>query len=65
MRKLVMVISLLAFVAAAPMAMAAEKPSKAEKVACCHGKGKCDNKHTKTVCEKEGGKVVMDCKDCK
>jgi hypothetical protein len=65
MRKLVTVIALLAFVAAAPLAMAAEKSSKEEKVSCCHGKGKCDNKHTKAECENEGGKVVKDCKECK
>jgi hypothetical protein len=50
---------------AAPVVMAAETSSKAEKVACCHWKGKCDNKHTKADCEKEGGKVVKDCKGCK
>ena len=34
------------------------KPQKGKRVFCCYGKGKCDNLHTKTACEKEGGKVV-------
>jgi hypothetical protein len=64
-RRFVLVFGLLAFVAAASTAVAAETSCKAEKEACCHGNGKCDNKHTKTVCEKEGGKVVKDCKECR
>jgi len=40
-------------------------PRKEDRVHCCHGKGKCDNLHTKEDCEKEGGKVVKSCKDCK
>ena len=64
MKKLVVVMALLAFVAGAPFAMGADKPAKDVKVSCCHD-GKCDNKHTKTECEKEGGKVVKDCSDCK
>jgi len=42
-----------------------EKDKKGERVFCCHGKGKCDNLHTKADCEKEGGKVVKSCKECK
>jgi len=41
------------------------KPAKEPKVYCCHGKGDCDKIHTKAECEKEGGKVVKHCKDCK
>jgi len=42
-----------------------EKGQKSERVFCCHGKGKCDNLHGKADCEKEGGKVVKNCKECK
>lgn len=41
------------------------KAQKGERVFCCHGKGKCDNLHGKADCEKEGGKVVTSCKECK
>ena len=41
------------------------KDQKGERVFCCHGKGKCDNLHGKSDCEKEGGKVVKSCKECK
>jgi hypothetical protein len=41
------------------------KAAKQLKVYCCHGKGDCDKIHTKAECEKEGGKVVKHCKDCK
>ena len=41
------------------------KAVKQLKVYCCHGKGDCDKIHTKAECEKEGGKVVKHCKDCK
>ncbi|MBI4965373.1 MAG: hypothetical protein HY913_19005 [Desulfomonile tiedjei] len=41
------------------------KDQKGERVFCCHGKGKCDNLHGKADCEKEGGKVVKSCKECK
>lgn len=41
------------------------RDQKGERVFCCHGKGKCDNLHTKVDCEKEGGKVVTGCKECK
>ncbi len=64
MKKLVVVMALLAFVAAAPVAMGADKAAKDVKVACCHD-GKCDKHHTKAECEKERGKVVKDCSECK
>jgi hypothetical protein len=41
------------------------KPTKEPKVYCCHGKNDCDKIHTKAECEKEGGKVVENCKQCK
>lgn len=41
------------------------KVQKGERIFCCHGKGKCDNLHGKADCEKEGGKVVKSCKECK
>jgi hypothetical protein len=68
MKKLFLILCLLAFAAVPPLSIAQEKstkPAKAEKIYCCHEKGKCDKLHTKEVCEKEGGKVVKDCKDCK
>jgi hypothetical protein len=71
MRKLVVGLALIAFATAAPLALAHEKSSKEMKetkgnrVYCCWGKGKCDKNHTKVECEKEGGKVVDDCKKCK
>ena len=51
-----------------PMIVASHGPGKApkgERVFCCHGKGKCDNLHAKADFEKEGGKVVASCKECK
>lgn len=38
---------------------------KTERVYCCHERGKCDKLHTKAECEKDGGKVVKSCKECK
>lgn len=66
MRKVVILLALLAFIVVVPMAMAAEKPAAppmGDKVNCCT-KGKCAQM-PKADCEKGGGKVVMDCKDCK
>jgi len=71
MRKVVVILALLAFAAVPPMALAHEKSSKesketkGERIYCCWGKGKCDKQHTKAECEKEGGKVVTSCKECK
>jgi|WetSurMetagenome_2_1015567.scaffolds.fasta_scaffold383833_2 hypothetical protein len=72
MKRLFLVLALLAFAAVPPLTIAQEKstkPAKAEKVYCCHEKGhekgKCDKLHTKSECEKEGGRVVKDCKECK
>jgi hypothetical protein len=72
MKTFLLVLALLAFTAVPPFAIAQDKsskPTKAEKVYCCHEKGhekgKCDKLHTKDECEKEGGRVVRDCKECK
>jgi hypothetical protein len=72
MKSLFIALALLAFAAAPPLTIAEQKPSKpakAEKVYCCHetgpDKGKCDKLHTKEGCEKEGGRVVKSCKECK
>jgi hypothetical protein len=72
MKAFFLVLALLAFAAVPPLTIAQEKstkPAKVEKVYCCHekghGKGKCDKLHTKEECEKEDGKVVSSCKDCK
>ncbi|MDD3471888.1 MAG: hypothetical protein PHS86_03810 [Syntrophaceae bacterium] len=39
--------------------------SKDPRVYCCHDKNNCDKLHTKADCEKEGGKVVSSCRECK
>jgi len=72
MKRFFLIFALLAFAAVAPLTIAQEKstkPAKPEKVYCCHEKGpekgKCDKLHTKVECEKEGGRVVKDCKECK
>ncbi len=70
MKKLFVLLALVAVsTLAASWAMAQArpeaKPAKEPKVYCCHGKGDCDKIHTKAECEKEGGKVVNHCKDCK
>ena len=58
MKKFMMMLALLAFVAAGPVAMAAEK-----KVNCCVG-GKIE-KVSKAECKDIGGKVVKSAKQCK
>jgi len=71
MRKVVVGLALIALAVVPPLALSHEKSSKeskdtkGERVYCCWGKGKCDKQHTKNECEKEGGKVVKDCKECK
>jgi hypothetical protein len=68
MRKLLLLLTLLAFVATAPLAMAQatkEKPKKEEKKITCCIKGKCEEGMTKAECKKEKGKVVKDCSKCK
>ncbi len=68
MRKILvlcMAAALLATTGVAALAGKADPADKGEKVYCCHGKGECDKLHSKAVCEKEGGKVVSSCKECK
>jgi hypothetical protein len=60
MKKFLVLTTLMAFMAAAPLAMAA----KAKPVKCCI-KGQCEEKATKADCTKVKGKVVTDCKKCK
>ncbi|MCA1960625.1 MAG: hypothetical protein LDL33_07500 [Desulfomonile sp.] len=72
MRKLVVsLVALIAMAVIPPLTLAHEKSSKesketkGERVYCCWGKGKCDKQHTKDECDKEGGRVVGNCRDCK
>jgi hypothetical protein len=57
MKKLVLLMALLAFLVAVPMAMAQDK------VNCCVA-GKC-SQMDKAECEKAKGTVVKDCAECK
>ena len=57
MKRFFMLLTLMAFMAAAPLAMAAKK------VDCC-AKGKC-HKVTEAKCMKMKGEVVKSCKECK
>ena len=59
MKKLFVITSLMAFMVAAPLAMA-----KQEKLLNCCVKGKCEQL-TKSDCKKAKGKVVKSCKTCK
>jgi uncharacterized protein YxeA len=63
MKKILVLVMLLAFVLAVPMTMAAEKKATTDKVKCCI-KGDCKDM-TKAECTKAKGKVVTDCKKCK
>jgi hypothetical protein len=68
MKKVLVLIIVAALLVFMPVIVAGHgngKEKKGERVSCCHGKGKCDNLHGKADCEKEGGKVVKDCKECK
>jgi hypothetical protein len=67
MKKLLVSLTIMAFAAAAPLAMAEsdlKKPEKAEKRIHCCIKGDC-KEMTSAECKKEKGKVVKDCKNCK
>jgi hypothetical protein len=57
MKKLVLLVALLAFLVAAPMTVAQDK------VNCCVA-GKC-SEMSKADCDTAKGTVVTDCKDCK
>lgn len=68
MKKIFALFAGVALLVAMPVIVAGHgdgKGKKGERVFCCHGKGKCDNLHGKEDCEKEGGKVVKSCKECK
>jgi hypothetical protein len=68
MKKVLSVILAALWLLSMPVIVTAHGPAKdqkGERVFCCHGKGKCDNLHSKADCEKEGGKVVKSCKECK
>ncbi|MGO9570029.1 MAG: hypothetical protein ACLP5H_21075 [Desulfomonilaceae bacterium] len=73
MKKLLVLLTLAAFMFSVPLAMAAgETPGAAKaagdkapaKINCCI-KGKCSQVGSEADCAKEMGKVVKDCKDCK
>jgi hypothetical protein len=63
MKKLVLLVALLAFVAAVPMMAMGQAPA-ADKVKCCVKAGDCKDM-AKADCEKAKGKVVKDCAECK
>ncbi len=63
MKKLMLLLTLMAFVVAAPLAMAQKETKKEPKINCCI-KGKC-HKMTKANCDKKKGQEVTECKDCK
>lgn len=69
MKRFFCLLTVLTFIVAGTMVMAAEKAqppvkSAAQTVNCCV-KGKCTQLGTSADCTKAGGKVVKDCKDCK
>lgn len=65
MKKLLILLTLVSFVIAAPFAVAQEKAKKADepKINCCV-KGDC-KPMTETKCTKAKGKVLAQCADCK
>jgi hypothetical protein len=72
MKTCIVTVALLAFATVPVLTVAHEKSAKSQKserVYCCHEKGpekgKCDKLHTKDECEREGGRVVNSCKECK
>ncbi|MFH0823630.1 MAG: hypothetical protein V2B18_12830 [Pseudomonadota bacterium] len=71
MKNVLVGLALVVFAAIPPLAAAHDKSAaeskatKGERVYCCWGKGKCDKQHSKAECEKEGGKVVNGCRECK
>jgi hypothetical protein len=71
MKKVILFLAISALAAVTVVAFAHEKSSseakrtKGERVYCCWGKGKCDKQHTKDECNKEGGKIVSNCRECK
>ncbi len=68
MKKIILLCGLLAFAASLDLnahETKSTKDQKEEKVYCCHDKNNCDKLHTRADCEKEGGKVVNSCRECK
>ncbi len=71
MKKMILALVVIALAVIPPALFAHEKSSseskrtQGERVYCCWGKGKCDKQHTKNECDKEGGKIVSTCKECK
>ncbi len=73
MKNLVHLLTVAVFVLSVSMAVAGEQgairpqaePAKAKAGVNCCLKGKCGELPTKAECEKRGGKVVQNCKDCK
>ncbi len=68
MKKIILLCGLLAFVGSSGLnahETKSSKDQKEEKVYCCHDKNNCDKLHTRADCEKEGGKVVNSCRECK
>jgi len=59
MKKFLILLTLMAFMVAAPLCLtAAEK-----EINCCYGPGTC-SEMTKAECSKKKGKVVKDCRQC-
>jgi hypothetical protein len=74
MKRIFSLLTLLAFIVAGTMAIAAEKaqssPAKgpeatAQKTVSCCVKGECKQVASDADCIKAGGKVVKDCAECK
>jgi hypothetical protein len=71
MKRVIILLAIFALLSVPLTVFAHEKSSteamrtKGERVYCCWGKGKCDKQHTKDECNKEGGKIVSNCRECK
>lgn len=71
MKRILVLLALAVFAISVPLAMAQEKPAgtmpgdkPAKQINCCV-KGKCEQAKDAEACTKLGGKVVIDCKECK
>jgi len=65
MKKVTLLLLVMVFLATVSINAQEQTSGGDSRVYCCHEKGKCDKLHTKAECEKEGGKVVNNCKECK
>lgn len=63
MKKLLVFVALLCFVAAGPAATVSSAKKESGNVNCCV-KGQC-KQMTKDDCKKSNGRVLKSCKDCK